>query len=32
MEKAFVKKVDIAREKYLKPFVKNEVLREVKYV
>ncbi|CAM4019268.1 nucleotidyltransferase family protein [Arcobacter cloacae] len=32
MEKAFDKKVDIAREKYLKPLVKDEVLKEVKYV
>ncbi len=32
MEKAFNKKVDIAREKYLKPLVKDEVLKEVKYV
>ena len=32
MKKAFDKKVDIAREKYLKLLVKDEVLREVKYV
>ncbi|MFY9089189.1 nucleotidyltransferase family protein [Arcobacter aquimarinus] len=32
MEKAFDKKVDIAREKYLKPLLKDEVLKEVKYV
>ena len=32
MEKAFNKNVDIAREKYLKPLVKDEVLKEVKYV
>jgi len=32
MEKAFDKKVDIAREKYLKPLVKDKVLKEVKYV
>ena len=32
IEKAFDKKVNIAREKYLKPFVKDEILREVKYV
>jgi uncharacterized protein len=32
MEKAFDKKVDIARKKYLKPLVKDEVLKEVKYV
>ena len=29
MEKAFNKKVDIAREKYLKPLVKDEVLKEM---
>ena len=28
----FDKKVDIAREKYLKPLLKDEVLKEVKYV
>ncbi len=32
MEKAFDKKVDIAREKYLRPLVKDEILKEVKYV
>ena len=32
MEKTFDKKVDVAREKYLKPLVKNKVLKEVKYV
>ena len=32
MEKAFDKKIDIAREKYLKPLVKNKVLKEIRYV
>ncbi len=32
IEKAFDKKVNIAREKYLKSFLKDEILREVKYV
>lgn len=32
IEKAFNKKVDIAREKYLKKFVKDEILKEVCYV
>ncbi len=32
LENYFNTKVDIAREKYLKPFVKQEVLKEVEYV
>lgn len=32
IEKEFGKKVDIAREKYLKPFVKDEILKEVTFV
>jgi predicted nucleotidyltransferase len=32
LEKEFDTKVDIAREKYLKPFVKDEILKDVKYV
>jgi predicted nucleotidyltransferase len=32
LEKAFNKKVDIAREKYLKPFIKEDVLKETCYV
>jgi predicted nucleotidyltransferase len=32
LEKYFNTKVDIAREKYLKPFAKKEVLKEVEYV
>lgn len=32
LENYFNTKVDIAREKYLKPFAKQEVLKEVEYV
>lgn len=32
LEDYFNTKVDIAREKYLKPFAKHEVLKEVEYV
>ena len=32
LENYFKIKVDIAREKYLKPFAKQEVLKEVEYV
>ena len=32
IENEFGKKVDIAREKYLKPLVKEEILKEVNYV
>ena len=32
IEKEFGKKVDIAREKYLRPIVKDEILKEVTYV
>lgn len=31
LEKEFNRKVDIAREKYLKPLAKNEILKDVKY-
>jgi len=32
LEKEFNTKIDIAREKYLKPLAKNEILKEVCYV
>lgn len=32
LENYFNLKVDIAREKYLKPFAKQEILKEVEYV
>ncbi|WP_228712177.1 nucleotidyltransferase domain-containing protein [Halarcobacter ebronensis] len=32
LENHFHLNVDIAREKYLKPFAKNEILKEVVYV
>ena len=32
LENYFNTKVDVAREKYLKPFAKQEVLKEVEYV
>ena len=32
LTKAFNRKVDIAREKYLKPYAKNEILKDTIYV
>lgn len=32
LEKEFKTKVDIAREKYLKPFARDEILKDINYV
>ena len=32
LENHFQKKINIAREKYLRPIIKEDILREVKYI